>query len=118
MSATIRDTRQRIAEALASSPGDGRTAAYGASVGCVALISQFGLGKDLACIFDDQPLLDAVLGPDYAVPVVAPGEIYSRLPALIVVLAWRYADIIMRKHRDFHEAGGRFLLPLPQVTLQ
>jgi hypothetical protein len=119
MAAAIGDARRGIGELLASSRGgSGRIAAYGASVGCVALIGQLGLGKDLDCVFDDQPLLDAVRGPDYAIPVVAASEIYSRRPALVVLLAWRYADIIMRRHRDFHDAGGRFVLPLPQVTLQ
>jgi hypothetical protein len=117
MTAAIAD-KQRQLRNIIDAAGPGQVAAYGASVGCAALISQLGLAKDLACVFDDQRLLDAISGPDYEIPVVASQEIYIRRPELIVILAWRYAELIINRHRAFTSAGGRFVLPLPQVTLQ
>jgi hypothetical protein len=118
MAAAIADKQRQLRNIIDSADRNGQVAAYGASVGCAALISQFGLAKDLACVFDDQRLLDAISGPDYEIPVVASEEIYVRRPELIVILAWRYADLIMRRHCAFTSAGGRFVVPLPQVTLQ
>jgi SAM-dependent methyltransferase len=118
MSRAIEATRRTLEEILDSSRARNGVAAYGASVGCVTLINQFGLAKNLTCVFDDQPLLDSIVGPDYNIPVLASPEIYSRRPELIVILAWRYADLIMQKHRPFQRAGGRFVLPLPRVTVQ
>lgn len=118
METAIEETRRKLEEILDSSHGAGAVAAYGASVGCVTLINQLGLAKDITCVFDDQPLLDGIVGPDYDIPVVASHEIYNRHPALIVVLAWRYANLIMERHGAFHRAGGRFVLPLPEVTVQ
>lgn len=112
-------TKRKLAEIVAPIHAKGgKMAAYGASVGCVTLINQLDLAKHLVCVFDDQPLLDAIAGPDYEIPVVASDEIYQRKPDLIVLLAWRYADLILERHRAFRESGGRFVLPLPEVAVR
>ncbi|HZL59486.1 MAG TPA: class I SAM-dependent methyltransferase [Stellaceae bacterium] len=90
-------------------------AAWGASVGCVTLINQLDLALRLSCVFDDQPLLDAIEGPGYRIPVVSPVEIDHNDPGVIVLLAWRYAEPIMGKLRPFCERGGRVVVPLPEV---
>jgi SAM-dependent methyltransferase len=119
MSAAIDETRRNLAEAVARFGDSNRAVAgYGASVGCVSLVNQLNLTTELACLFDDRPLLDVILGPDYAIPVVASQEIYRRRPELIVILAWRYANLIMNRHRTFMATGGRFVLPLPEVAVQ
>ena len=35
----------------------------------------------------------------------------------VLLLAWRYADPIMSRHAAFRQAGGRFILPLPEITV-
>ena len=39
------------------------------------------------------------------------------LGCVIAVLAWNYAAPIVAKHRRFVEAGGRFVVPLPQLQV-
>jgi hypothetical protein len=39
----------------------------------------------------------------------------ERRPDLVVLLAWRYAEPITRRHEVYRKAGGRFLIPLPSV---
>jgi hypothetical protein len=34
-----------------------------------------------------------------------------------VVLAWQYADPILKKNRAYSECGGRFILPMPEVRI-
>ena len=118
MAAKIVATKRKLAEIIAPiRDRGGKVAAYGASVGCATLINQLDLAKYLVCVFDDQPLLDAIAGPDYNITVVASDEIYRRRPDLIVLLAWRYADLILERHQAFRDAGGRFVLPLPEVAV-
>lgn len=102
-----------IAQARARGP----IAAYGTSVGCAALIHQFGLEDKLDFMLDDTPFKQRIEGPGYDLPVHS-GEAVSRLePALIIVLAWRYAQPIMANHRKYIEGGGRFVVPLPEVRV-
>ena len=95
----------------------GRIAGFGASVGTVTLINQFDLGHSLEAVFDDKPLTDALLGPGYRIPVLSSEALYEKRPHLVVILAWRYAEPIMAKHRRFIESGGRFVIPWPTFSV-
>jgi C-methyltransferase C-terminal domain len=45
-----------------------------------------------------------------------PGELLEqKQPGLVVILAWRYADPIASRHRAYLEAGGRFVVQLPDL---
>ncbi len=98
--------------------GNGLTvAAYGTSVGCAALIHQFELEKRLDCFFDDAPFKQSLEGPGYDLPVYTGDKVASIKPALVVILAWRYARTIVAKHADYLAAGGRFAVPLPRLEI-
>ena len=90
-------------------------AAYGTSVGCAALIHQFELEDKLDFLLDDTPFKDRLEGPGYDLPVYSRQGVKDHRPALILVLAWRYADPIVGNLREYVESGGRFLIPLPDV---
>jgi SAM-dependent methyltransferase len=90
-------------------------AGYGASVGTVTLVQQFGLGSALDFIVDDNPLADAIIGPGHRIPIVPPAVLDERKPPLTIVLAWRYAASIKEKNASYIRNGGQFLVPLPEV---
>jgi SAM-dependent methyltransferase len=92
-----------------------KIAGYGASVGTVTLVQQFGLGSVLDFIVDDNPLAEAIIGPDYLIPVLPSSALEERKPAVVVILAWRYAEPIKQKNMRYVENGGRFLVPLPDL---
>jgi hypothetical protein len=95
-----------------------RIAGFGASVGTVTLINQFGLGRSLDMVFDDKPLAEALLGPGYRIPVLPSSAMYDKKPDIVVILAWRYADPIMTKHKAFMDGGGRFAVPWPNFSIR
>jgi hypothetical protein len=91
--------------------------AYGTSVGCAALIHQFELEDKLDCLFDDTPFKQRLDGPGYDLPVYSADGVIAQNPALVVVLAWRYAGPIMAKHAKYTAQGGRFVIPLPEIAV-
>jgi SAM-dependent methyltransferase len=95
----------------------GPIAAYGTSVGCAALIHQFSLEDKLDFMLDDTPFKQRIEGPGYDLPVHAGEAVYRLKPALIIVLAWRYAKPIIGNHGKYLAAGGRFAVPLPEVRV-
>jgi len=114
--AHIAGIRKALADIVTEYRGHGQNiAGYGASVGTVTLVQQFGLGSALDFIVDDNPLTDAINGPDYQIPVLPPAALAERKPALVVILAWRYAEPIMKKNARYAQKGGRFLVPLPDL---
>lgn len=110
--------RANLSGALAAETRAGRRiAGFGASVGTVTLINQFGLGHSLEMVFDDKPLAEALLGPGYSIPVLPSEAMYDKRPDIVVILAWRYAEPIMAKHKRFIESGGRFAIPWPNFSI-
>ncbi len=96
----------------------GRIAGWGTSVGCAALIHQFELENKIDFLFDDIPFKDHLEGPGYSLPVMTGSSVMKENPALIIVLAWRYAHMIIPKHQNYADGGGRFLIPLPDISTQ
>lgn len=91
--------------------------AYGISVGCAALIHQFELEDKLDVLFDDHPFKARLDGPGYDLPVYTAEGVVKQNPSLIVILAWRYAEPIRSRHARYLEQGGRFVVPLPVVSV-
>jgi hypothetical protein len=93
-------------------------AGYGVSVGTVTLLPQFQLTRDIAFLVDDDPKKDPILvGPGYSIPVLPPKAIYERNPGAVIVFAWRYIDPIAHKNKEYLQRGGKFVLPLPKVSV-
>jgi SAM-dependent methyltransferase len=114
----IAGIKARLHGLIAEARATGRTvAAYGTSVGCAALIHQFELEDKLDFLFDDTPLKARLDGPGYDLPIFSAEGVLKHDPALIIILAWRYAEPIRRKHSLYLEQGGRFIVPLPDISV-
>jgi SAM-dependent methyltransferase len=107
----------RLHELIARKAAEGPIAGYGTSVGSAALIHQFELEDKLDLLLDDKPFKDRLEGPGYDLPVFTGTVVAQRRPALIVILAWRYADAIIGKHGDYVAGGGTFVVPLPDISV-
>lgn len=115
----IARTRSELVGLLGSLRANGkRIAGFGAPAKATTLMYHFGLGSDvIEFIVDDSPLKQGLLSPGLHVPVLPAKAIAERRPDYLVILAWNFADQIMRKHEDFRATGGHFIVPLPRVTL-
>ena len=97
---------------------EGQTiAGYGASATSTTLIYHFDLGDVMSFIVDDNPSRQGLFSPGFHIPVVAPEELYERKPDYVIVLAWRFSDLIFKKHQAFLAQGGRFIVPLPKIEV-
>ena len=108
-----RELRARLA---ASRETTGRALAYGASVGCAALVHYFGLAPHLDAVYDDTPLTDCLRTGQGGIPVLGGAELAKEPPTDVAVLAWRYADAIAERQQEFRRAGGRFYRALPDLA--
>jgi hypothetical protein len=51
------------------------------------------------------------------VPVVASSAIAERRPDYLLILAWNFARSIIEKQGRFAAAGGRFIIPVPDLEV-
>jgi SAM-dependent methyltransferase len=112
MDAVRRDLRGRLADAKRAGAS---LAGYGASVGVTTLLYYYGLDEYLDYLVDDNPARHGLYTPGQHLPVLPSPVLAERRPDLVVLLAWRYAEPITRRHEVYRKAGGRFLIPLPSV---
>jgi len=92
-------------------------AGYGASTTTTTLMWHFDLTRRLAFIADDNPRKQGRYSPGCHIPVVPSEELYIRRPDYVVILAWQYAEPIVKKHEKFIAAGGKFIIPLPVLRV-
>jgi SAM-dependent methyltransferase len=118
-SAKIESVRDQLLSLLSALKAEGRSiAGYGAPAKATTLLGNFGLGAEtLDFIADDSQLKQGLLTPGSHIPVLAAEVLYERRPDYVVVLAWNFADSIIARHARFAEAGGRFIVPLPEVRV-
>jgi len=93
-------------------------AAFGAPTKSTTLLTHFGLQRDdLAYIVDDNPKKQGLVSPLLHVPIFGPSELRERPPDYLLILAWNFAPAIIAKNAAFAAAGGRFILPMPEVKI-
>ncbi len=99
---------------------DGKqVAGYGVSVGTLALLTQFDLTRKIDFLCDDDTSRGNMLsGPGYDIPIVSPKDFAARKAGITIVFAWRYTDPIAAKQPNYFAAGGKFVVPLPNVTIR
>lgn len=114
----IEAIKQRLARVLNDLKVQEKTiAGYGASVGVTTLLYYFDLGDVIRFLYDDNPMKHNLYSPGHHIPVLPSETIYEQKPDYVLILAWRYADPIMKKHQAYLEQGGHFILPIPAVEI-
>lgn len=95
-----------------------RVAAYGASAKGSTLLNYIGEeAGSLEFIADRSTYKQGRLSPGLHVPVVSAEELAARAPDYAVLLVWNFAEEVMAQQQAFRAKGGRFVIPLPNLTV-
>lgn len=113
------NVKNQLLSLLGDLKAQGKTiAGYGASVGVTTLSYYFELDPLLSFIVDDNPAKHNLFSPGHHIPVFPSEIIYERKPDYLVILAWRYAEPIMKKHQAYLAQGGHFILLWPEIEIK
>ena len=95
-----------------------KVAAFGASAkGCI-LLNSAQIGKDLLeCIFDDTIEKQGKLASGTHISILSREKISEINPDFLLLLAWNFADEMMEKTKEFKEKGGKYIIPVPDLTI-
>ena len=95
-----------------------RVAAYGASAKGSTLLNYCGLGREiLDFVADRSTYKQGRLTPGTHLPIVPAEELARRRPDYTLLLTWNFAEEILRQQQAYRDAGGRFILPVPEVRV-
>ncbi len=90
-------------------------AAYGASAKGSTLLNYFGIGSEtLDFVVDRSTYKQGRLTPGTHLPILPPEELISRAPEYTLLLTWNFAEEILKQQQAYRDAGGKFIIPLPE----
>ena len=55
--------------------------------------------------------------PGLHIPVVPDSMLMEHKPDYALLLAWNFADEIMKNLNDYRDNGGRFIIPIPEPKI-
>lgn len=95
-----------------------RIVGYGAPAKATTLCYALGIdGSMLSYIIDDAPLKQGLYMPGTHIPIRPSGDLYADAPEYCLILAWNFADSIVKNHQKFSGQGGKFILPVPEPRI-
>jgi len=111
--------RDDLLSLLRKLKAEGRSlAAYGASAKGATLLNYFGIDERLLdFVADRSTVKQGKFTPGSHLPIVAPDELTARQPDYVLLLTWNFAAEILAQQQAYRDAGGRFILPVPQVRV-
>ncbi|MBI4121527.1 MAG: class I SAM-dependent methyltransferase [Candidatus Ryanbacteria bacterium] len=111
--------KEKLISMLSSLKESGaKIAGYGAAAKGNTLLNYFGIHNGiLDYIVDDSAWKQGLYTPGTHIPVVARTELERNKPDYVVLLAWNYADAIIKNLADFKAKGGKFVVPVPEPHL-
>lgn len=108
-------TRDALRDELAELRRQGKKlAGYGAPAKGMTLLAYCDVASDLRYLVDKSPYKQGRLTPGHHVSVLPPQQLLDDQPDVVLLLAWNFADEIVRQQAEYARRGGRFLLPLPR----
>lgn len=115
----VQQRRQNLVRLLQRLKADGhRLAGYGAAAKGTVLLNYFRIGKDLIdFIVDRNPHKQGRFVPGVRLPIYDPSKLLEEMPDYTLILAWNWAEEIIKQQSEYRQRGGRFILPAPSVKV-
>jgi SAM-dependent methyltransferase len=97
---------------------DKRIAAYGASAKGSTLLNYTGIGaRTIEFVADRSTVKQGYYTPGTHIPIVAPGVLLKEMPDYVLLLVWNFAEEILAQQEQYVKAGGKFIIPIPEVRI-
>ena len=115
----VKRTKLDLVEFLLRAAREGKSVAgYGAPGKSATLLHYCGIGKDLIqYTVDRSPHKQGRALPGTHIPIYHPDRIKEARPDYVVILPWNLKDEITSQLRYIRGWGGKFVVPIPQLTI-
>ncbi|MCW5652278.1 class I SAM-dependent methyltransferase [Hydrogenophaga sp.] len=115
----VRETKRKLLAFLIEAKRAGKTiAGYGAPGKGNTLLNYCGIRQDfLDYTVDRNPHKYGRFTPGTHIPILHPDAIRETRPDYLLLLPWNLKDEIMQQTAYIREWGGKFVIPIPEVTV-
>jgi hypothetical protein len=115
----ITQVSEKLQKLVHNLKAQGKTiAGFGAPTKATTLMAHFNLDeKILDFIVDDNPLKQGLFSPTSHIPIFSADELYTLRPDYVIVLAWNFAEPIMKAHQKYRQEIGKFIIPMPSPRI-
>jgi len=95
-----------------------RLAAYGAAAKGSTLLNYAGIGREtIDFVVDRSPHKQGKFMPGVHLSIRPPSALLEERPDYVLLLTWNFKDEILAQQEAFRRAGGKFIVPLPSVSI-
>ena len=93
-------------------------AAYGAAAKGVVLLNSFELdATQVPWVADVSPHKQGRFVPGTGQEIISPQELLERKPDAALLLPWNIREEILERNQGYRDAGGRFIVAIPEVQV-
>ena len=94
-----------------------KIAAYSAPAKGNILLNYFGIKSYIDFIVDKSKEKQGLYTPGTHLLVYPVEKIYQEKPDYLLILCWNIADEVIDQLKSYKEAGGKFIMPIPEVRI-
>ncbi|MDD4412695.1 MAG: class I SAM-dependent methyltransferase [Patescibacteria group bacterium] len=115
----IQDLKNKLMNLLDEIKKAGKkVAAYSAPAKGNILLNYFGIDENyIDFIVDKAESKQGLYTPGTHLLVYPPEKINQDKPDYLLVLCWNIADEIVDQLKSYHDAGGKFIIPVPDIKI-
>lgn len=116
---SVQDNREELTWMLRSIKREGkRIVGVSAPAKGMILLNCCKIGPDiLDFIAEKAPFKIGKYTPGMHIPILPDSELIKQMPDFALLLAWNFADEIMKNLDDYRKAGGKFIIPIPKPRI-
>src|SRR5439155_15152569 len=115
----VKETKRKLLTFLIKAKNEGKTVVgYGAPGKGNTLLNYCGIREDfLDYTVDRSPHKQGKFLPGTHIPIFHPDKIKETRPDYVLILPWNLKSEIMLQMVHVRSWGGRFVVPIPEVTV-
>jgi C-methyltransferase C-terminal domain/Putative zinc binding domain/Methyltransferase domain len=115
----VKATKRKLLKFLIEAKDAGKSiVGYGAAAKGVTLVNYCGVRSDLVdYVVDKSPYKQNHFMPGMRIPIYGPEKIFETKPDYVLIFPWNLKNEICAEMAGIREWGGKFVAPIPEVTV-